>query len=95
VLLALVKLKYHEYINVQRLKEEQLDFLFFIPASVGKTFLPNWGLSYKYHRWARLLTQQTSMAVYRLPTKENKFPFSFSKQQTEVCRFLSPFAANK
>ncbi len=27
-------------------------------------------------RWARLLKQQTSITVYRLPTKENKLPFS-------------------
>jgi hypothetical protein len=30
------------------------------------------------HRWARCLKQQTSFTVYRLPTKENKLPFSFS-----------------
>jgi hypothetical protein len=27
------------------------------------------------HRWARLLKQQSSITVYRLPTKENKLPF--------------------
>jgi cellulose synthase/poly-beta-1,6-N-acetylglucosamine synthase-like glycosyltransferase len=27
------------------------------------------------HRWARLLRQQTSITVYRLPTKKNKLPF--------------------
>ncbi len=37
-------------------------------------------------RRARLLTQQTSITVYRLPTKKNKFPISASvcRKQTEV-----------
>jgi hypothetical protein len=37
------------------------------------------------------------MTVYRLPTKENKLPFSVSvcSKQTEVGRFRLPFAANK
>jgi hypothetical protein len=30
------------------------------------------------HTWAHLLKQQTSITVYRLPTKENKIPFSVS-----------------
>jgi hypothetical protein len=35
--------------------------------------------------------------VYRLPTKENKLPFSVSicNKQTKVCRFRFSFAANK
>jgi hypothetical protein len=34
---------------------------------------------------------------YRLPTKENKLPFSISvcRKQMEVCRFRFSFAANK
>jgi hypothetical protein len=32
----------------------------------------------KRHRWARLLEQQSPTTVYRLPTKENKLPFSVS-----------------
>jgi hypothetical protein len=32
---------------------------------------------YKYiHRWAHLLIQQTSITFYRLPTNENKLPYS-------------------
>ncbi len=32
-------------------------------------------------RWARLLTQQTSITIYCLPAKENKLPFSvFSRK---------------
>ncbi len=34
--------------------------------------------------WARLLTQQTLMTVYRLPTKENEIPFTVGSKQTEV-----------
>jgi hypothetical protein len=53
-----------------------------------------------YHTWANLLKEQTSITVYRLPTKENKlafsvfrfqktkgglpFPFSVCSKQTEV-----------
>jgi hypothetical protein len=33
---------------------------------------------HKIDRLARLLKQQTSITVYRLPTKENKLPFSVS-----------------
>jgi hypothetical protein len=54
--------------------------------------------AFKYvHRWACLLKQQSSITVYRLPTKENKLPFSVSvcSKQTEVGRFRLPFAANK
>ncbi len=29
-----------------------------------------------FHRWAHLLIKQSSITVYCLPTKENKFPFS-------------------
>jgi hypothetical protein len=41
------------------------------------------------HRWAGLLTQQTSITVYRLPTKQNKLPFSLSicSKQMEVLPF--------
>jgi hypothetical protein len=41
--------------------------------------------------------QQTSITVYRLPTKENKLLFSVSvcSKQTEVCHFRFPFSANK
>jgi hypothetical protein len=48
-------------------------------------------------RWAHLLKLQSSITVYRLPTKENKlhFPFPFAAKQTEVCRFPFLFAANK
>jgi hypothetical protein len=46
-----------------------------------------------YHRWTRLLKQQSSITAYRLPTKENKFPFSVSVlQETNGSCFLS-FAA--
>ncbi len=40
------------------------------------------------HRCEHLLKQQSSIIVYRLPTKENKRPFSVSvcRKQTEVCR---------
>ncbi len=42
----------------------------------------------KYYclRWTRLLKQQSSITVYRLPTKENKLSFSISvsSKQTEV-----------
>jgi hypothetical protein len=49
------------------------------------------------HRWARLLTQQSSITVHRLPTKENKLPFSayVCGKRTEVCRFRLPLEANK
>jgi hypothetical protein len=50
------------------------------------------------HRWARLPKQQSSITVYRLPTKGNKLPFSVSlcSKQTAVCGFLFfTFAANK
>ncbi len=51
----------------------------------------------KGHRWARLLTQQTSITIYRLPNKENKLSLSIfvCSKQIEVCRFGFPFAANK
>jgi hypothetical protein len=53
----------------------------------------------RLHRWARLLRQQTSITVYRLPTKKNKLPFSVSvgSKQTEVFRFRFrlPIAADK
>jgi hypothetical protein len=41
--------------------------------------------------------QQTTITVYRLPTKKNKIPFSVSicSKQTEVCHVRFPFAANK
>jgi hypothetical protein len=44
-----------------------------------------------------LLKQQSSITVYRLPTKEDKFPFSVSvySKQTEVFRFFFPLAENK
>ncbi len=44
------------------------------------------------HRWARLLTQQTSITIYCLTTQENKLPFSVCRKQAEVCRFHFPFA---
>jgi hypothetical protein len=45
------------------------------------------------HRWTRLLKQQSSIAVYRPLTKENKRPFfhSVCSKQTLVCRFRFPF----
>jgi hypothetical protein len=50
------------------------------------------------HKWAHLLTQQTSsITVYRLPIKENTLPFSvFRLQQTNgVAVFrLVPFSAD-
>ncbi len=49
----------------------------------------------KIRRWVRLLKQQLSITVYRLPTKGNKLPFSVYSKQTEVCRFRFSFAANK
>jgi hypothetical protein len=53
----------------------------------------------RLHRWARLLRQQTSITVYRLPTEKNKLPFSVSvgSKQTEVFRFRFrlPIAADK
>jgi hypothetical protein len=41
--------------------------------------------------------QQLLIIIYRLPTKENKLPFSVSvcNKQTEVCRFCILLAANK
>ncbi len=49
------------------------------------------------HRWAHLLKQQSSFAVYRLPTKENKLPFSVyvDSKQMKVCCFCFPFVVNK
>jgi hypothetical protein len=50
------------------------------------------------HRWACLLKQQTSVTVYRLPTKENKLnrlPLSVCRKQTEVCRLRFQFSANE
>ncbi len=60
-----------------------------------------------YHRWARLLSQQTSINVYCLPTKENErpfplkqlkgcLPFSFSvcRKQLEVAAFCQFRFAN-
>jgi hypothetical protein len=40
------------------------------------------------------MKQQSLITVCRLPTKENKRPFSVSlfRKQTEVCRFPFPFA---
>ncbi len=46
------------------------------------------------HRWVRFLTQQTSITVYHLPTKETKLLFSVCSKQTEVCHFCFPFALN-
>jgi hypothetical protein len=45
------------------------------------------------YRWACLLEQQTSITVYRLPTKENKllFPVSICRKQTEVYCFRFPY----
>jgi hypothetical protein len=44
-----------------------------------------------------LLKQQSSITVYRSPTKKNKCPFSafVYSTQTEVYRFRFPFAGNK
>ncbi len=39
--------------------------------------------------------KQSSITVYRFPTKVNKLPFSVSSKQTEVCHFCFPFAANE
>ncbi len=49
------------------------------------------------HRWARLLKQQSSITICRLPTKKNKLPFSASvcRKQMEVCHFPLLIAANK
>jgi hypothetical protein len=47
---------------------------------------------------ARLLKQQSAIIVCRrLQTEENKLPFSISvrSEQTEVCRSIFLFAANK
>ncbi len=46
---------------------------------------------------ARLLKQQSSITVYRFPSKDNKLPFSISvcSKQTGVCCFRFLFAANK
>jgi hypothetical protein len=41
------------------------------------------------HRWPRLLKQKTMIIIYRLLTKENKFPFSIFRKQAEVCHFRS------
>jgi hypothetical protein len=38
----------------------------------------------KVHRWARLLTQHTTVTVYRFLTTRKKLPFSFCRKQTEV-----------
>ncbi len=48
-------------------------------------------------RLACLLTQQMSITVDHLPTKENKLPFSVSvcSKKTKVCHFRFTFAANK
>jgi hypothetical protein len=45
--------------------------------------------------FSRLLTQQTLITVYRLPTKEEKLPFPDCRKQTVVCLFCFPFASNK
>jgi hypothetical protein len=37
----------------------------------------------------------SSFTICRLPTKENKLPFSVFSKQMYVCRFRFPFAANK
>jgi hypothetical protein len=47
------------------------------------------------HRWASLLTQQTSFTIYRLLTKENKLPFSICRKQWDDCRFHFTFPSNK
>jgi hypothetical protein len=39
------------------------------------------------HRWVRLLEEQTSITIHRLPTKKNKLPFSVCSKQTEVAIF--------
>ncbi len=46
------------------------------------------------HRWALLLTQQSSITFYRLPSKETKLLLSVSvcSIQTEVCRSCFPYA---
>jgi hypothetical protein len=49
-------------------------------------------LEWNVHRWAHLLTQQISVTVYSLPTKENKPPFAFAANKG---KFADPFAANK
>ncbi len=51
------------------------------------------------HRWAHLLSQQMSITIYLLPTKENKLPVSVCSKQTEVAVFhtygnFNLFAAN-
>jgi hypothetical protein len=58
---------------------------------------PSWKITANNHRWARLLTQQTSITVYCLPTKENKLSFSVfcCRKQTEVCRFRFPYKYNE
>ncbi len=50
---------------------------------------------YTHNTRARLLTQQTPITFYCLPTKENKFLLSVWKKQMEVSRFRFLFEANK
>ncbi len=37
-------------------------------------------------RWARLLIQQTSITVYRLPIKKNKFPYIYIETAAYIYR---------
>jgi hypothetical protein len=41
------------------------------------------------HRWARLLTQQTSITVYRLPTKEKNFRFPYAENKRKFADSVS------
>jgi hypothetical protein len=52
---------------------------------------------YYYNRWARLLKTANvdDHTAYNFPIMKNKLLFSVRRQQTEVCRFCFPFAANK
>jgi hypothetical protein len=40
------------------------------------------------HRWAHLLSQQMSITIYFLPTKENKLPVSFAANKQKLLFFI-------
>ncbi len=75
----------HGYMGLQVI-QRGLSLQTYIPGSCSLSAV---NVNAYSHRWARLLTQQTSFTVYLLPTKENKLAFSVSVccKQTEVCRF--------
>ncbi len=75
----------HGYMGLQ-VTQRGLSLQTYIPGSCSLSAV---NVNAYSHRWARLLTQQTSFTVYLLPTKENKLAFSVSVccKQTEVCRF--------